>query len=155
MLNELEKLKSICDYIGDIRGKGMFLGIEIVKNKKSKVHASEIADYIVAEFKRNYIIMSTEGIYGNILKFKPPMCFSLDNAQHWLNVFKTIIENLNEISTEIDLDKQSEHLQLNQLKAKSESVSSDCQSEDSNDSLENSREELQQEIQKPIPVACS
>lgn len=61
MLNELEKIRFSSDHIGDVRGMGMFLGVEIVKSKKSKISAPEIADYIVAEFKRNFILMSTEG----------------------------------------------------------------------------------------------
>lgn len=61
MLSELNKLKPLCDHIGDVRGRGMFLGVEIVRNKKDKQQASDIADHIVAEFKRNFIIMSTEG----------------------------------------------------------------------------------------------
>ena len=61
MLSELEQLKPLCKHIGDVRGRGMFLGIEIVRNKEDKEQASEIADHIVAEFKRNFIIMSTEG----------------------------------------------------------------------------------------------
>lgn len=32
--------------------------------------------------KENYILLSTDGPGKNVLKFKPPMCFSLDNAQH-------------------------------------------------------------------------
>lgn len=135
----------------------MFLGIEIVKSKKSKNQASEIADYIVSEFKRNFIIMSTEGVYGNILKFKPPMCFSLENAKHWLTVFRTIIENLN-ATTRLDLTKLTGYLQFNNknlnnsIDKENLSVSLDCQSsEDSLDSLECSKD---LKISK-ITVSCN
>lgn len=69
MLSELEKLKPLSSYIGDVRGHGLFLGIEIVRNKKDKHQASEIAEHIVAEFKRNFIIMSTEGKGGHFTNF--------------------------------------------------------------------------------------
>lgn len=61
------------------------------------------------------------------------MCFSLENAKHWLAVFRNIIEDLNEKSEAL-----ADHLALNEfgLKKSSGSLSSDCQSsEDSLDSL--------------------
>merc|ERR1712029_541024 len=154
MLDELEKIKLSCDLIGDVRGKGMFLGIEIVKSKKSKNQASEIADYIVSEFKRNFIIMSTEGVYGNILKFKPPMCFSLENAKHWLTVFRTIIENLN-ATTRLDLTKLTGYLQFNNKNLNNsidkENLSVSLDSQSSEDSLECSKD---LKISK-ITVSCN
>jgi len=148
MLNELERMKFSSDHIGDIRGYGMFLGVEIVKSKKSKLQASEIADYIVAEFKKNYILMSTEGIYGNILKFKPPMCFSLENAKHWLEVFRSIIETLNETVT-VDLSKSTGYLRFNESSTGSLSGDSCTLSEDS---LDSSLDEI---TAQTISVACN
>lgn len=88
------------------------------------------------------------------------MCFSLDNAKHWLTVFQTIIETLNEHIT-IDPSKSTGYLKLNNefsqqtFNSKSTgSLSSDCQS--SEDSLDSSSLESSDEISvQKIPVSCS
>ena len=91
MLKELKQLKQDYELIGDVRGCGLFLGVEIVKDKQNRQPAPEMADYIVSAFKQKLVLMSTEGIEGNILKFKPPMCFNMENAVHWLDVFRRIL----------------------------------------------------------------
>lgn len=74
------------------------------------------------------------------------MCFSLENAKHWLAVFRSIIEDLNEKAVE-----QADYLQQtafsSSLKKSSGSLSSDCQSsEDSLDSLSSKGSESSKEL---------
>eukprot|EP00069_Balaena_mysticetus_P021558 bmy_13647T0 len=68
--------------LGDIRGVGLFIGVDLIKDEATRMPATEEADYVVSRLKENYILLSTDGPGRNVLKFKPPMCFSLDNAQH-------------------------------------------------------------------------
>ncbi|RWS12550.1 Alanine--glyoxylate aminotransferase 2-like 1 [Dinothrombium tinctorium] len=97
LLSSLQTLKLKHPLIGDVRGKGLFIGIDLVKNQETKEPAAEEANYCVRRFKEEGIIMSTEGKYENVLKFKPPMVFTMDNAKYWLRV-------LNEILFEIESD---------------------------------------------------
>ena len=81
------------------------------------------------------------------------MCFSLENAKHWLAVFTSIIEDLNEKS-------EAEQLNEFELKKSSGSLSSDCQSsEDSLDSLSSKGSESSKELENSnelvIPVATT
>lgn len=46
--------------------------------------------------KENYILLSTDGPGRNVLKFKPPMCFSLDNARHVVAKLDTILTDMEE-----------------------------------------------------------
>ena len=96
MLNELFEYKEKYPIIGDVRGAGMFFGVELVNNRESKDPATQIADYIVAKFKENFIIMSTEGKYGNVLKFKPPMPFNEQDARRWLDTFRIILDDVSQ-----------------------------------------------------------
>lgn len=99
LLAELNKLKAEHDFIGDVRGRGLFLGVEIVRSKLCKRPDAALAEHIVAAFKQQLVLMSTEGIAGNILKFKPPMCFSMENARTWLDVLRSILATLDDPQT--------------------------------------------------------
>lgn len=94
MKNGLNHLKTQYPIIGDVRGEGLFLGVELVVSRDTKEPASLMAEYIVSRFKDEKILMSTEGKYGNVLKFKPPMVFSIKNAERFLQTFQDILHEI-------------------------------------------------------------
>ncbi len=69
----LEELKSRHDLIGDVRGRGLFAGIELVRDRQTLEPAAEEAKAIVEELKESGILLSTDGPFHNVLKIKPPM----------------------------------------------------------------------------------
>ena len=77
LLNELKEKYSI---IGDVRGFGLFLGIELVRDPESLEPADKEADQIVNSMKEKGILISTDGPDHNVLKIKPPLVFTKDNA---------------------------------------------------------------------------
>ena len=77
--NELLKLQEKFTIIGDVRGAGLFLGIEL--NDAEKTPLPEQASYLANRMKDFKILMSTDGPDHNVLKIKPPMVFSIDNAK--------------------------------------------------------------------------
>ena len=77
--NELLKLQEKFTIIGDVRGAGLFLGIEL--NDAEKTPLPEQASYLANRMKDVKILMSTDGPDYNVLKIKPPMVFSIDNAK--------------------------------------------------------------------------
>jgi len=81
MKKRLNHFKTQYPIIGDVRGEGLFLGVELVVSRDTKEPASLMAEYIVSRFKDEKILMSTEGRYGNVLKFKPPMVFSIKKCR--------------------------------------------------------------------------
>ncbi|XP_061046011.1 5-phosphohydroxy-L-lysine phospho-lyase isoform X6 [Eubalaena glacialis] len=82
--------------LGDIRGVGLFIGVDLIKDEATRMPATEEADYVVSRLKENYILLSTDGPGRNVLKFKPPMCFSLDNAQHVVAKLDAILTDMEE-----------------------------------------------------------
>ncbi|MEO8712873.1 MAG: aminotransferase class III-fold pyridoxal phosphate-dependent enzyme [Parafilimonas sp.] len=78
--------------IGDIRGSGLFLGVEIVKENNGETDR-KLAHHIKNELRNKYILISTDGPDDNVLKTKPPLCFTKENAKE---VTDTIDEVLNE-----------------------------------------------------------
>ncbi len=86
--SQLEELQKDFPLIGNIRGQGLFLGVEICDQYKNPL--TEMAAYLVNRMKDLGILMSTDGRDNNVLKIKPPMIFSKDNADQLLSGLRTI-----------------------------------------------------------------
>nr|XP_057919702.1 5-phosphohydroxy-L-lysine phospho-lyase [Doryrhamphus excisus] len=76
------KLQSRHQIIGDVRGKGLFIGVELVQDRQTRKPATKAAAHVVKRLKaEDRICVSTDGPWDNVLKFKPPMCFSVEDAE--------------------------------------------------------------------------
>ncbi len=87
--SELKQLAVEFPIIGDVRGQGLFLGIELVDLKMNPL--GNQADYLANRMKDYGILMSTDGPDHNVLKIKPPMVFSKENAQELIFYLKKIL----------------------------------------------------------------
>jgi 4-aminobutyrate aminotransferase-like enzyme len=76
----LEGLKSKHPLIGDVRGLGLFIGVELILDHESLEAAAKQAAYVVERMKERGILISTDGPSHNVLKIKPPLVFSEANA---------------------------------------------------------------------------
>eukprot|EP01097_Dermamoeba_algensis_P010602 TRINITY_DN78_c0_g4_i1.p1 TRINITY_DN78_c0_g4~~TRINITY_DN78_c0_g4_i1.p1 ORF type:complete len:826 (+),score=219.68 TRINITY_DN78_c0_g4_i1:100-2577(+) len=94
LLSRLEKLKDKYDILADVRGLGLFLGVEFVRDRKTLEPADEEASFLVNRMRENGILASTDGKYHNAIKFKPPMCFSLDDAERFITEFENALKDL-------------------------------------------------------------
>ena len=91
---ELLKIKDDFGYLGDIRGPGLFIGLDIVDNKEDKNPDREKAIEIVETLKSKGVLISNAGQYRNVLKLRPPLVFDLDNAN-------LLLETLNQTFREV------------------------------------------------------
>ena len=91
---ELLKIKDDFDYLGDVRGPGLFIGLEIVDNKEDKNPDREKAIEIVEILKNKGVLISNAGQYRNVLKLRPPLVFDLDNAN-------LLLETLSQVFREV------------------------------------------------------
>ena len=76
----LNEVKSVHDIIGDVRGKGLFLGIEIIRDLETLEPDKQVTHKIVNEMRNRKILLSSDGPDHNVIKVKPPMVFSSSNA---------------------------------------------------------------------------
>jgi 4-aminobutyrate aminotransferase-like enzyme len=76
-LQELQNRHSI---IGDVRGLGLFLGVELVRNRETLEPAGIEAAQVVERMKERGILLSTDGPFHNVIKIKPPLVFSRADA---------------------------------------------------------------------------
>jgi 4-aminobutyrate aminotransferase-like enzyme len=76
----LERLKMKHPRVGDVRGLGLFLGVELVLDREARTPAPRQAAYIVERMREEGILISTDGPDRNVLKIKPPLVFDTADA---------------------------------------------------------------------------
>jgi 4-aminobutyrate aminotransferase-like enzyme len=74
------------DCIGDVRGSGLFLGMEIIKGDKIEPDTN-LASHIKNELRNQHILISTDGPFDSVIKTKPALCFTKENA-------RTVVERI-------------------------------------------------------------
>ncbi|MCJ7680697.1 MAG: aminotransferase class III-fold pyridoxal phosphate-dependent enzyme, partial [Candidatus Aminicenantes bacterium] len=88
----LMSLPKECLFLGDVRGMGLFLGLEFVTNPVKKTPDAARAGYVVERMKEEGILLSTDGPDHNVVKFKPPLVFSKPNADLFLSKLEDILK---------------------------------------------------------------
>jgi 4-aminobutyrate aminotransferase-like enzyme len=68
--------------VGDVRGSGLFLGVELVKDRDTREPATAEASGVVNRMRERGILLGTDGPFANVLKIRPPMPFTREDAVH-------------------------------------------------------------------------
>jgi ethanolamine-phosphate phospho-lyase len=86
-------LNMVADFeeLGDVRGEGLFLGLDIVSDGKSKKENPELAREIQRQFKKHGILVGTDGPQNSVIKIKPPLCVSASDIDEFLDIFQKIL----------------------------------------------------------------
>ncbi len=80
--------------IGHVRGEGLFLGVELVRDRSSLEPATEEAGRIANHMREHGVLISTDGPFDNVLKIKPPMAFGLAEAEILADALENALEAL-------------------------------------------------------------
>lgn len=92
MKAKFQELQERLSIIGDIRGSGLFLAIELVRNRHSLEPAVEETSVICSILKSKYhILTSIDGKHDNVIMVKPPMVFSRDDAIYFVLSFENAV----------------------------------------------------------------
>jgi 4-aminobutyrate aminotransferase-like enzyme len=94
LMEGFKSMQAEHEWIHDVRGAGLFIGIELVKKPDTGSPATKEAKAIINSMKRKGILLSTDGPPNNVIKIKPPLCFSMDNAYHLLDEFEKTIRSV-------------------------------------------------------------
>ena len=87
----LRALQSEHELIGDVRGHGLFNGVELVTDREAKTPAPAEVKKIINAMKDKGVLINYIGMYGNVLKMRPPLPFSKDNADLLLSVLDDVL----------------------------------------------------------------
>lgn len=93
LMDSLRELQSRHECIGDVRGKGLFIGVELVADRENRTPDAQTATTVVEAMKAKHVLLSTEGPDHNVLKIKPPIVFSRANAEEFLNKLDEVLRN--------------------------------------------------------------
>ena len=77
--------------IGDVRGSGLFLGIDLVTDRETRAPATRQASYVVNRLREEGILAGTDGPHHNVLKLRPPLCFTKEDADRFTNTVTDIL----------------------------------------------------------------
>ncbi|MFL0173587.1 aspartate aminotransferase family protein [Mycobacterium sp. SMC-13] len=91
---ELRALAKDYPFVGDVRGAGLYTGVEIVTDPDSKEHDRGQAQRIVDMMRDNRVLISVCGGHGNILKVRPPLVFSMSDLDWFMTVFSAVAKEL-------------------------------------------------------------
>ena len=90
LIQALKDLQKDFPIIKDVRGNGLFVGIELLSDQQTPLAAE--AEYLANRMKDLGILMSTDGPDHNVLKIKPPMVFSFEQANRLLQSLRKILK---------------------------------------------------------------
>jgi 4-aminobutyrate aminotransferase-like enzyme len=78
--------------VGDVRGLGLFLGVELVRDRASLEPAAEEASFVCNRLRAHGILAGTDGPYHNVIKIRPPMPFDAGNAEFLVEIMEKVLE---------------------------------------------------------------
>lgn len=88
LMDAFRAMQKRYEVIGDVRGLGLFLGIELVTDRRTKAPATDFARAVSNGARRRGVLIGTEGPHDNVLKMRPPMIFSQRDADHLIAVLE-------------------------------------------------------------------
>jgi 4-aminobutyrate aminotransferase-like enzyme/Ser/Thr protein kinase RdoA (MazF antagonist) len=87
----LERLAERHPIIGDVRGSGLFLGLELVRDRGTLEPAAAEAAYVVDRLRELGVLTGTDGPFQNVIKIRPPLCFSESDADLFVAVLDEVL----------------------------------------------------------------
>ncbi len=91
--SKLIELQQQIDLIGHVRGSGLFLGIELVRDRHTLEPASAETSFVCSVLKSKYQILSSiDGLHENVLVVKPPMVFSREDADYFVESLQSAVQ---------------------------------------------------------------
>ncbi|HVT29912.1 MAG TPA: aminotransferase class III-fold pyridoxal phosphate-dependent enzyme, partial [Lacipirellulaceae bacterium] len=79
------------DIIGEVRGLGLMLGVELVRDRATKEPANTETADIVERMKERGVLVGKGGLFGNTLRIKPPMCITKDDADYLVAMLDEVL----------------------------------------------------------------
>jgi 4-aminobutyrate aminotransferase-like enzyme len=87
----LRRLQESHTVLGDVRGTGLFLGVELVRDRASLEPAAEEAAYVVNRLRERGVLTGTDGPHNNVVKLRPPLVFSEEDAGLFLATLEEVL----------------------------------------------------------------
>jgi hypothetical protein len=90
-LTQLRGLQATYPLLGDVRGSGLFLGIDLVSDYSTRAPAAAQASYVVNRLRDRGILAGTDGPHHNVIKLRPPLIFSSSDADLFTSTLEDVL----------------------------------------------------------------
>jgi alanine-glyoxylate transaminase/(R)-3-amino-2-methylpropionate-pyruvate transaminase len=94
LLDVLKALHQKYDIIGDVRGRGLMMAIELVRDRKTKEPATEETADIFERTREMGLVLSKSGAYRNVLRMVPPLCISMDDVGFFADAMEAVFAEM-------------------------------------------------------------
>lgn len=94
LMTGLNTLMERHDLIGEVRGLGLMLGVELVRDRKSKEPANPECVRVLERAKELGLLIGKGGLYGNVLRIVPPMCIKKDDVDFLVQVLDAVLNEI-------------------------------------------------------------
>jgi 4-aminobutyrate aminotransferase-like enzyme len=94
MKQRLQKMATKCPYLGDVRGMGLVMGLELVKDKKTKEPASELIKPLMVDCANHGLLVGPVGMFANVIRVAPPLVITQAEADESLTIMEGALSRL-------------------------------------------------------------
>lgn len=94
MKDRLLQIKERSPYVGDVRGMGLVIGVELVKDKKTKEPAPDLTRRMIDLAAQQGLLIGSVGTFGNVIRVAPPLVITEEEAQESLDLFERALGQL-------------------------------------------------------------
>ena len=94
MLGRFRKMQRQCRYLGDARGMGMVMGLEFVKDKRTKEPAADITVEVIHRAVARGLLVGRVGIHGNVIRVAPPLVMTRSEAEKSCDIMEKVLKSL-------------------------------------------------------------
>ncbi|CAG9864279.1 unnamed protein product [Phyllotreta striolata] len=98
LLDNCQMLAKKHKAIGDVRGVGLFVGIDLVADRESREPDGRCAEFVHRRMREEHVLITIDGPHCNIIKFKPPMVFTKENVDAVVSTLDRVLKEYRETS---------------------------------------------------------
>ena len=92
LIGALREVQQCHALIGDVRGAGLFLGLDLVRNRETREPAPLQASYVVNRLQECGVLAGTDGPHHNVIKLRPPLVFSAADAEFFVRTLESVLD---------------------------------------------------------------
>lgn len=94
MRKRLLAMRGICPRLGDVRGMGLVMGMEFVKDRDTREPAPEFIRPVIEACANRGLLVGSVGVYGNVLRVAPPLVISREEAEESLAIMESVLRDV-------------------------------------------------------------
>ncbi len=94
MKRRLRAMARTCRYLGDVRGMGLVMGLELVRDKRTKEPAPELIKPLIIQCAEGGLLVGAVGTHGNVIRVAPPLVITRQEADESLGIMEKVLGKL-------------------------------------------------------------